>query len=250
MAGHSKWANIKHKKSAADAKKGKVFGKIGREMMVAARMGGGDPTGNPTLRALIQKARGVNMPADNIERAIKKGLGDVDGANYVEITYEGYAPGGVALIIECLTDNRNRTASEVRFVFSKYNGSMGSSGSVVHAFKRRGLIIVKSDAVDEEKLMETLIEAGADDFSDEGEVFEIMTEPAEFMAIVEALNAAGIPIENSEITMIPDNYIAVTDADQASSLVKFVDALDDLDDVQNVYHNYEIDEALMEQIGG
>lgn len=249
MAGHSKWANIKHKKAASDAVKGKIFSKIAKEIMVAARSGG-DPTANITLRALIQKARGVNMPADNITRAIKKGTGELEGAVMEEIIYEGYAPGGVALVVQALSDNKNRTASEVRNVFTKNGGNLAGAGSVMRSFRRRGLFVVAAEGVTEDRLLEVGLDAGAEDVKREGDVFEVLCEPAQFGALSDALAAAHIKTESGEITMIPDTYLPVTDKDQAAALIKFVQALEELDDVQNVYANFDIPDAIMEAVGG
>ncbi len=250
MAGHSKWANIKHKKAAADAKRGKVFSRIAKELTVTAREGGGDPSANITLRTIIQKARDANMPADNIDRAIKKGTGELDGGSLEEVVYEGYAQGGVGIIAECLTDNRNRTAAEVRHVFNKYNGSLAGQGSVSHAFQRKGLVIVSADAVGEDRMMEAALEAGVDDLKQEGESYEIITEPTDYARVVEAFREAEIPIENSELTMLPDNTMPVDDKDQAASLLRFIEALEDLDDVQNVYSNLDITDEILQQIEG
>lgn len=250
MSGHSKWATIKHKKAATDAKRGKIFSSIGREIMVAARTGGGDPSGNITLRALIQKARSANMPMDNVERAIKKGTGDAGGAVFEELFYEGYAPGGVGIIVRVLTDNKNRSSAEVRHAFTKHNANLGTQGSVTRLFQRRGQIVVRASAIAEDKLMELALDAGADDMTNEGETYEILTAPASFMSVVDALNKAGIPMEVSEETLLPLNYVGVTDKGQASSLMKLVEALEELDDVQNVYANFDIDEKLLKEIGG
>jgi len=248
MSGHSKWANIKHRKGAADAKKGKVFSKIAKEIMVTARTSGGDPAGNITLRALIQKARSANMPADNIERAIKKGMGDLDGVVLEELVYEGYGPGGVAIIIETLTDNKNRTAAEVKHAFSKFNLSLAGPGSVSRSFQRKGQIIIDQETADEDQVMELALDAGAEDMKIEDGAYEVVTPPAVFMDVVDALNGANIPLASSEITMIPDSYTPVTDKGHASSVMRFIDALEDLDDVQNVYSNFDIDDAMMEAI--
>jgi len=248
MSGHSKWANIKHRKGAADAKKGRVFSKIAKEIMVSARTSGGDPAGNITLRALIQKARSANMPADNIDRAVKKGMGDLDGVILEELVYEGYGPGGVAIIVETLTDNKNRTAAEVKHAFSKFSLSLAGPGSVSRSFQRKGLILISKEAAGEDQLMELALDAGAEDMKTEDEVYEIVTEPSLFMDVVDALNKADVPMESSEITMIPDLYASVTDKRAASSVMRFIDALEDLDDVQNVYSNFDIDDALMEAI--
>jgi len=249
MAGHSKWANIKHKKAASDAVKGKVFSKIAKEIMVAARAGG-DPSANITLRALVQKARGVNMPMDNITRAIKKGSGELEGAAMEEIIYEGYAPGGVALVVQSLSDNKNRTASEVRNVFNKNGGNLAGAGAVMRSFHRRGLFVVAAEGVTEDRLLEVALEAGAEDVTREGDVFEVLCEPAQFGALSDALTAAHIKTENGEITMIPDSYVPVTDKTQAAALVRFVSALEELDDVQNVYANFDIPDDIMEAVSG
>lgn len=250
MSGHSKWATIKHKKAATDAKKGKVFSSIAKEIMVAARLGGGDLAGNITLRGLVQKARSVNMPMDNVERAIKKGTGEIGGAAYEEMVYEGYAPGGVGLIVRVLTDNKNRTAAEVRHIFTRHNGSLGSQGSVSRLFQRKGQIIVKAESAQEDKLMEIALEAGAEDMQNEDGAYEILTAPGQFMNVVDALNKAGIPMDVSEETLLPLNYVPVTDKAQASAILKFVEALEELEDVQNVYANFDIDDELLKQIGG
>lgn len=249
MAGHSKWKNIKHKKAASDAVRGRVFSKIAKEVVVAARSGGGDPSSNIALRAVIQKARAANMPADNIERAIKRGTGELDGLVLEEIMYEGYATGGVSMIVQSLSDNRNRTASEVRHAFTKFGGSLAGAGSVMRSFKRRGQFVVSAVAVSEDTLLEIALEAGAEDVRREGDVFEVVCEPAQFGAVSDALAAAGIKPESAEMTMIPDSYIPVTDKSQASHLLKFIEALEDLDDVQNVYANLDIPDELLEKIG-
>ncbi|HMO51711.1 MAG TPA: YebC/PmpR family DNA-binding transcriptional regulator [Kiritimatiellia bacterium] len=249
MAGHSKWANIKHRKAASDAVKGKVFSKMAKEIMVAARLGGGDPGGNITLRSLIQKARGVNMPMDNIERAIKKGTGEIAADAMEEVVYEGFAAGGVSLIVSCLTDNRNRTAAEVRHLFSKYNGNLGTQGSVIRNYSRKGQIFVDATSMEEDKLLELALEAGAEDVHPSGEEFEVITDPADFHGVVEKLTQAGVKLGENEITMISALEVQVTDKDQAAQLIKFVSALEELDDVQNVYSNFDIDDALLEQVG-
>ncbi len=248
MAGHSKWANIKHRKAASDAAKGKVFSKIAKEIMVAARMSGGDPSGNITLRSLIQKARGVNMPSDNIERAIKKGTGEIAGAAMEEVVYEGFAAGGVSLIISCLTDNRNRTAAEVRHLFTKFNGNLGQQGSVSRNYSRKGQIFVEAASISEDKLLEVALEAGAEDVKGGGDTFEVLTDPVEFHQVLEKLRAAGVKTGGSELTMIPSLTVEVTDKEQAAQLIKFVGALEDLDDVQNVYSNFDIDDELLASV--
>ncbi len=249
MSGHNKWSTIKHKKAATDAKRGKVFSKIAREIMVVARQGGGDPEANPTLRTLIQKGRSVNMPMDNIDRAIKKGTGgDDDGIQFDELSYEGYAAGGVALVIQVLTDNKNRTAAEIRHAFSKHGGNMAGPGSVSRTFHRKGIIQVDTDKTGEDELMEIVLEAGAEDMTRDGDQFIITTDPTVFMDVVDALNAANIEIANSEVSLISEIYMPVTDKSQAGSILRFIEALEDLDDVQNVYSNFDIDDAMMEEL--
>jgi YebC/PmpR family DNA-binding regulatory protein len=231
MSGHSKWANIKHKKAAADARKGKVFSKLAREITISVRQNGADPAANLTLRALLQKARAANMPSDNIDRAIKKGTGELQGERLEEIMFEGFAPGGVALVVQALTDNRNRTVAEVRHVFTKYGANLAGQGQVLRSFPRKGYIVVAGDAA-------------AEDMKLEGGRYEITTDPAQFQAVLEALNKAGIPQESAELTLLPENWVPVSDREKASSLVKFLEELEDLDDVQNVYSNADIEESL------
>ncbi len=250
MAGHSKWANIKHKKAAADAVKGKVFSKIAKEIMVAARSGGGDPSANITLRALIQKARGVNMPSDNIDRAIKRGTGELEGMVLEEIVYEGYGPGGISIVVQTLSDNRNRTASEVRHAFSKHGGNLAGAGSVTRSFKRRGYFTVPADAVGEDRLLELALEAGADDVLRDGESFEIVCEPSQFGRVSDALAAAGVRAETAELAMLPDTTLPVTDPEKARQLLAFIEALEDLDDVQNVYANFDLSDDVLAQAQG
>lgn len=246
MAGHSKWANIKHRKGAADAKRGKIFSKIAKEITVAARVGGGDPAANITLRALIQKARSNNMPADNIERAVKKGTGELDkDVVFEEIVYEGYANGGVPLMIVVLTDNKNRSASEVRHAFTKAGANLGSQGSVSRSFHRKGLILIPTSVIGEEELMDLVLENGAEDLVTEDETYTVTTPPSDFMTVVDALNAKEIEIQNSEVTMLPDNHTEVTELKQAKSVMKFIEKLEDLDDVQNVYHNMHVNDDIM-----
>ncbi|MCO6400352.1 MAG: YebC/PmpR family DNA-binding transcriptional regulator [Verrucomicrobia bacterium] len=245
MAGHSKWANIKHKKAAADAVKGKVFSKIAKEIMVAARIGGGDPAANISLRALVQKARGVNMPSDNIERAIKRGTGEVDGLVFEEILYEGYAPGGVSVIVQTLSDNKNRTAAEVRHAFSKHGGNLAGAGSVLRNFRRRGYFTISAELVEEDRLLDIALEAGAEDVQRDGSLFEVICEPSQYGAVSDALAAASLTPGTSELTMLPDSTVPVTDADKAKQLIGFIEALEDLDDVQNVYTNFDISDEVM-----
>jgi YebC/PmpR family DNA-binding regulatory protein len=248
MSGHNKWSSIKHKKAASDAKRGKVFSKIAKEILVAVKSGGGDPAANITLRALIQKARASNMPADNIERAIKKGTGELESEALEEIVYEGYAAGGVAVVVEVVTDNRNRSTAEVRHAFSRYEANLAQSGAVTRSFQRKGYILVSADKIQEDDLLELALEAGAEDVGRDGENFEVTTEPAAYMAVMDALQAAGIEPEESEITLLPDTTVPVTDKAKASSLLRFIDALDELEDVQKVHSNFDIDDALMAEL--
>lgn len=246
MSGHSKWHTIKHKKGALDAKRGKIFTKLIKEITVAARTGGsGDVEANARLRKVVNDAKGVNMPNDTIDRAIKRGTGELEGVNYDEITYEGYGIGGVAVLVETMTDNRNRTVAEIRHLFSKNGGNLGEAGSVAWMFDKKGYIVVDKEAKSEDELFEIVIEAGADDMQDEGDVFEIFTAPDSFDAVLDAVKAAGVEPQAAEISMIPQNYIALT-GDDAKKMMKLYDALDDNDDVQKVYANFDIDESEME----
>ena len=248
MSGHSKWANTKHRKGAQDAKRGKMFTKLAKEIAVAARMGGGDPEANPRLRAGIVSARAVNMPKDNIDRAIKKGIGGLEGVNYEEITYEGYGPGGVAVLVDCLTDNRNRTVGEVRFFFGKSGGNMGETGCVSYMFDKKGSILVEKEAIDEEKLLELALEAGAEDVVDDGDIFQVLTAIEDFNAVREALEKGGVPFVEASISMIPKNTVEVAEEKTAISLMKLIDNLEDFDDVQKVHANFDIPDELMEKI--
>ena len=249
MSGHSKWATIKHKKAATDAKRGKIFSKIAREIMISVKSGGSDMSSNITLRTLIQKARGVNMPADNIDRAIKRGTGELEGEVLEEVMFEGFAGGGVALIVQALTNNRNRTVAEVRHAFTKFGGNLAGQGQVLRSFQRKGQILVNVADADEDKLMELVLEAGAEDMKNEEGQYEITTDPAQFASVVDALAKAGIKTESAEVTLLPDSYIPVTDKAKAGSLMSFVEALEEMEDVQNVYSNFDIDPALMESLG-
>jgi YebC/PmpR family DNA-binding regulatory protein len=246
MAGHSKWANIKHRKGAQDARRGKVFTKLIKEITVAAKIGGGDPDGNARLRSAIDKARLANMPRDNVDRAIKKGLGDLDGVSYEEGTFEGYGPGGVAVIVEFMTDNRTRTVADVRHTFSKYGGNLGVSGSVAFLFERKGLLSFPL-AVDFEKLFEAALEAGAEDVKDEGDSFEVITDPTNFMEVREALLSASLHFETADVTMLPQTQVQLT-GKQAESMLKLMDKLEDNDDVQNVYANFDIADDELEKL--
>jgi YebC/PmpR family DNA-binding regulatory protein len=246
MSGHSKWHTIKHKKGALDAKRGKIFTKLIKEITVAARTGGsGDVDANARLRKAVNDAKAQNMPNDTIDRAIKRGTGELEGVNYEEITYEGYGIGGVAVLVETMTDNRNRTVAELRHLFSKNGGNLGEAGSVAWMFDKKGLIIVDKEAKSEDELFEIAIEAGADDMQDEGDVFEIYTSPESFDAVLEAVKSAGIEPQAAEISMIPQNHIRLEGAD-AQKMLKLYDALDDNDDVQKVYANFDIDESEMQ----
>jgi len=246
MSGHSKWHTIKHKKGATDAKRGKAFTKLIKEITVAARTGGsGDVDSNARLRKAVTDAKGQNMPNDTIDRAIKRGTGELEGVNYEEITYEGYGIGGVAVLIETMTDNRNRTVAELRHLFSKNGGNLGEAGSVAWMFDKKGLIVVDKEAKSEDELFEIAIEAGADDVQDEGEVFEIYTAPDTFETVNQAVKAAKIEPQVAEVSMIPQNYIALT-GDDARKMLKLFEAIEDHDDVQNVYANFDIDESEME----
>lgn len=248
MAGHSKWANIKHKKGKADAARGKVFSKIAKEIIVAASAGGGNPDDNIQLRALVQKAKGVSMPKDNIERAIKKGTGELEGGQLSEGSYEGYAAGGIAVVVKVLTDNKNRSASEVRHAFTKAGANMAEQGAVSRMFQRKGQILINKDQTDEDTLMDVALEAGAEDMKTEGEQFEVITEPADFDAVSDAITKAGIEMAESEVTMIPDLLTEVADVDQAKKIMGFIDALEALDDVQDVYSNFDISDEIASQL--
>jgi YebC/PmpR family DNA-binding regulatory protein len=244
MSGHSKWATIKHKKGAADAKRGKAFTRLIKEITIAAKGGGGDPDGNPRLRTAILAAKAENMPADNIKRAIQRGTGELEGLSYEEIVYEGYGPGGVAIMVQVLTDNKNRAVSEIRHAFTKNNGNLGESGSVGYLFAKKGLIIVDKAAVDEDRLTEIVLEAGAEDLSDEGDSWEVITGPKEFDGVVEAIKAAKIKPEHAEVTMIASTYQKLEGA-QATAMMRLLEVLEDLDDTQNVYTNFDMDEAAI-----
>lgn len=239
MSGHSKWKNIMHKKEKTDAQKAKIFTKIGKEIMIAVKEGGGDPNSNSKLRDLIAKAKSNNVPNDNIERTIKKALG-AENVNYEEITYEGYGPAGVAVIVETTTDNRNRTASEVRHYFDKFHGNLGTSGCVSFMFSERGVIIIlKDDKIDEDKLMEDALEAGASDFAAEDELFEISTEPSDLGAVREALEGLGYTIESCDLDKVPSTYVTLENEDDIKYMNLLLEHLDDNEDVQNVFHNWE-----------
>ena len=245
MSGHSKWHSIKHKKGALDAKRGKIFTKIIREMSIAARIGGGDAVTNPRLRTAVEKAKSVNMPADNIKRAIQKGTGELEGASYEEMVLEGYGPGGVAILVEGTTDNRNRTVSEIRHIFTKNGGNLGTAGSVSYMFKPRGYIAIAKEKVSEEKLMELALEAGADDILGEGEIWEVYSTPNAYEAVLAAIKKAGIEPEESQIGKYAENIITL-EGTKAQQMLKLVEALEDNDDVQNVWANFDVSEKEME----
>lgn len=248
MSGHSKWATIKHKKGAADKARGKLFAKLARQIEVAARAGGGDVEANATLRTMVQKAKSAQMTKDAIDRAIKRGVGENDGANYESITYEGYAPGGVALLVDVLTDNRNRTAADVRNAFSKFGGSMAEPGAVGWQFSRRGVVVVAGD-ISEDDVMSAALEAGADDVERDGTTWRVLTDPAVVYDVQEALQAAGIAVESAESTMVSSTTIEVTNPEEAKQILRIMDMLEDNDDVQDIYANFDIDESIMQEVG-
>jgi YebC/PmpR family DNA-binding regulatory protein len=249
MGGHSHWANIKHKKGAADAKRGKAWTKLSREISIAAKLGGsGDPDSNPRLRAAIVDARELSMPSDTIARAIKRGIGDTEGATFEELTYEGYAAGGVAMLIDCTSDNRNRTRSEIHTVMAKNGGSLGAPNSVAWSFKAKGLIVVKKEgAPSEDELMGLVLDLGAEDFNAEGDVFEIYTTPHDLPKVKDGLAAKKIATVSAEIGKFPDNVVAVSESD-AAKVLKLIELLEELDDVKNIYANYDIPDAVMEKL--
>lgn len=252
MAGHSKWANIKHRKAKVDAQRGRLFTKLGRAILVAARSGGGDPETNPALKIAIARAREANMPMENINRLIARATGGTEGENFEEVSYEGYAPGGVAILLKALTDNRNRTTSEIRHIFSKNGGSLGEAGCVAWMFEMKGLISIPRDGAtfDEEELMLSLIEAGAEDVREEQGSIEVITSPADVERFKELLEEKGIKYTVAEATMLPKTTVSITDRETAEKVLRLLDALEDHDDVQNVYANFDIPEELMNQIGG
>ena len=244
MSGHSKWSTIKHKKGAADAKRGKVFTKLIKEITVAARMGGGDPNANPRLRTAIAAAKAENMPKDNVERAVKKGTGELEGVNYEELNYEGYGPGGAAVYIESLTDNKNRAVAEIRHIFSKAGGNLGENGCVAWMFDKKGYIVVEKSAVEEDVLMETALDAGAEDVREDDSNFEVITAPEDFEAVKAAMDEAGIASIDSEVTMLPQNTTDLV-GKEAEQMIRLMDALEDCDDVQKVYTNADIPDEMV-----
>jgi YebC/PmpR family DNA-binding regulatory protein len=248
MSGHSKWATIKHKKGALDAKRGKIFTRLLKEIAVAAK-GGGNPDSNARLRTAVLAAKMENMPQDNIKRAIQRGTGELEGVNYEEISFEGYGPGGVAIIVDVMTDNRNRAVSEIRHAFSKHGGNLGESGSVRFMFSKKGLIAIEKDAASEDQLMDIVLEHGGEDLNDEGETWEIVTEPGTLEAVATALKAAGIPILSSEVTMLASTYTKL-EGTAANQMLRLLEVLEDCDDTQNVYSNFDMDADQMEQAAG
>ncbi|HTW60278.1 MAG TPA: YebC/PmpR family DNA-binding transcriptional regulator [Terracidiphilus sp.] len=248
MSGHSKWATIKHKKGALDAKRGKIFTRLIKEITIAAK-GGGDPDGNPRLRTAILAAKAENMPQENIKRAIQRGTGELEGVNYEEISFEGYGPGGVAIIVEVLTDNRNRAVSEIRHTFAKNGGNLGESGSVRFMFSKKGLIAIEKSAATEERLMDIVLESGGEDLSDEGDSWEITTDPGAYETVLGAVKSAGIPTLMNEVTMIASTYTKL-EGPSAGQMLRLIEALEDLDDVQNVYSNFDMDAEQMEHAAG
>jgi len=247
MSGHSKWHSIKHKKAKVDAQRGKIFTRLIKELTVAARMGGGDPEANSRLRTAMATAKAANMPADNIDRAIKKGTGELPGVSYDEITYEGYGPGGVAIMIDAMTDNKNRTVAEIRHMIGKHGGNLGANGCVSYMFHKKGIILVEAEGVDEDALMEAALEAGADDMTGDDEHFEIVSEPAAFEDVRSAVEAGEFPIISAELTMVPDNMVKVS-AKDAPKIMKLMDAIENQDDVQNVYSNFDIPEEILAEL--
>jgi YebC/PmpR family DNA-binding regulatory protein len=249
MAGHSKWAGIKHKKAVVDARRGKLFTKLARAITVAAKEGGGDPDGNPRLALAIAKARDASMPKDNIERAVAKGTGEgADSEAWEDVVYEGYGPGGVAMLVEAVTDNRNRTGSEVRHLFAKHGGSLGEPGSVAYLFDKKGLVVVDAGRYGEDDLM-VAIDAGAEDIAQDDDVFEILSDPSDLTAVREALDAAGIEVETAEVTQQPKSRVPL-DEDQATKLLRLIDALEDQDDVDTVHANFDVDADVLERVAG
>jgi YebC/PmpR family DNA-binding regulatory protein len=249
MSGHSKWATIKHKKGALDAKRGKIFTRLIKEISVAAKAGGGDVDSNPRLRTAVAAAKAENMPADNIKRAIQRGTGELPGAIYEEITFEGYGPGGVALIVEVTTDNRNRTVSEIRHMFGKNGGNLGETGSVGWMFHKKGYIVIPKSAVKEDDLMGVVLEAGGDDIRDDGENWEVMTEPAAFEGVLNAIKRAKIETTMAEVSKIPQNYIKL-EGNAANQMIRLLEAIEDHDDVQHVYSNFDVDQKQLEEVAG
>jgi YebC/PmpR family DNA-binding regulatory protein len=248
VSGHSKWSTIKRKKGAADAKRGKIFTRLIKEITVAARLGGGDPEGNPRLRSAIATAKSENMPKDNIERAIKKGTGELEGAVYEEISYEGYGPGGVAILVDCMTDNKNRTVADIRHYFSKSGGNLGESGCVSWMFEKKGSILIGKETIGEEELMDKALESGAEDVVEEDTVYQVVTTPDDFEAVREALQADGVKFIEASVSMIPQNVVDITEEKPAKQILKLMETLEEHDDVQNVFSNFDIPDEIMEAV--
>jgi YebC/PmpR family DNA-binding regulatory protein len=247
MSGHSKWATIKHKKGALDAKRGKIFTRLIKEITMAAKSGGGDAEGNPRLRTAVAAAKAENMPADNIKRAIQRGTGELEGVSYEEITFEGYGPGGVALLVEVTTDNRNRTVSDIRHAFTKGGGNMGEAGSVSWMFQKKGSIIIPKTKAKEDDLMNIVLEQGGDDLNDDGENWEITTPPSAFDTVLEAVKRSGAEVAHSEVGMVPTTYVKL-EGSAANTMIRLLETLEDTDDVQNVYSNFDVDQKTLEQV--
>ena len=249
MSGHSKWATIKHRKGAADKARGKLFAKLLKQVEVAARHGGGDVEANPTLRTFVQKCRDASVPVDTIDRAVKRGTGELEGVQYEEVSYEGYAPNGVAMFVECLTDNRNRSAAEIKHIFTRHGGSLAEPGAVAWQFHRRGVIVVdQTSTVDEDELMMTALEAGADDVEDQGDTWQITTPPADVMKVREALEGAGVATASADLTMLPQNTVPLATESEARAVLKVLDALEEHDDVQAVYANFDIPDEVLQTV--
>lgn len=248
MSGHSKWASIKHKKGALDAKRGRIFTRLIREITVAAKLGGGDPAGNARLRSAIQAAKAENMPKDNIDRAIKKGTGELAGVSYEEVSYEGYGPGGVAMLLDCLTDNKNRTVADIKYVFDRHGGNLGEPGCVSWIFEKKGLFLFDKSKVDEEKLIEVALEAGADDVRPSDEEFEVITTPSEFEKVKKAFSNAGLPFTFAEVSMIPQNTVRL-EGKKAEQMLNLMEALEENDDISHVYANFDIPDEVIEARG-
>jgi YebC/PmpR family DNA-binding regulatory protein len=248
VSGHSKWSTIKRKKGALDAKRGKIFTKLIKEITVAARMGGGDPEGNPRLRSAVGTAKSENMPKDNIERAIKKGTGELEGAVYDEISYEGYGPGGVAVLVDCMTDNKNRSVADIRHAFSKSGGNLGETGCVSWMFEKKGSILIDKDTIGEEELMDKALEAGAEDVVEEDNVYQVVTTPDDFEAVREALETDGIKFIEASVSMIPQNVVEITEEKPARQILRLLESLEEHEDVQNVFSNFDISDEIMEAV--
>jgi len=248
MSGHSKWSTIKRKKGAADAKRGRMFTRLIKEITVAARMGGGDPEGNPRLRTAIDTAKAQNMPKDNIERAVKKGTGELEGVNYEEIVYEGYGPAGIGFVVECLTDNKNRAAADIRHIFTKRGGSLAKSGAVSYQFEQKGIISIDKEGVNEDALMEVALEGGAEDVKDTGDSWEVYTVPSDFSAVLATIREAGFAVESAEVTLQANPLVEISDAKVAGQAMALSEALDECEDVQNVYSNFDIPEEILAQL--